>query len=293
MQVNHQAEPLSSRDSSSQKKMLLVSNDDGYQSQFLKVLVQSLLQDFDVFVVAPLDEQSWVGRAMSRSGELEAIPLEDWPCPAWAVSGRPADCVNIGLNHLMNRRPDAVISGMNLGFNVSLPLTLSSGTVAAATEGALAGLPALAFSLAIPREEFLTVSQARGKRDEIGETYTRIAADHARQITHEVLSQAHQAYHVHNINFPPQIQVDAQREITTMTIGGMPSLFKCLDENDLQESTLSEQKKDEQTKTKRFSFAFSNDWHYSYNPQHSDIESLKRGAISHCVLRWDRLSLVD
>ena len=53
-------------------------------------------EDFEVFVVAPRDEQSWVGRAMSRSGVLEAERLHDWPCEAWSVSGRPSDCVNVG-----------------------------------------------------------------------------------------------------------------------------------------------------------------------------------------------------
>ena len=150
-----------------QRPLLLVSNDDGIQSFFLKALVNALLKDFDVLVAAPADEQSWVGRGMSRSGEITASKCLDWPCEAWSITGKPADCVNIALNHLCKRKPAAVVSGMNLGFNTTLVLTLSSGTVAAATEGALAGLPAFAFSLAIAHDEFMQVSRARGYRDEL------------------------------------------------------------------------------------------------------------------------------
>ena len=261
------------------KKRLLVSNDDGYQSHFLRLLVDALVEDFDVCVVAPLEEQSWVGRAMSRSGTLEAKPVLDWPCPAWSVSGRPADCVNIGLNHLIDHTPDAVISGMNLGFNVSLPLTLGSGTVAAATEGALAGLPAIAFSLSIPRDEFMQVSQAKGQRDERGEQITRIAAEHARKITHKLLGQPHIPYTVHNIKFPPQLTEDAPVKSTTMTISRMPSLFT--------QHTAD----GDEGGVRRFSFDFARSWHHTYNPETSDIEAVKRGEISHTTLRWDRLSL--
>ena len=259
-----------------QKKKLLVSNDDGYESHFLKHLVNALVKDFEVWVVAPLTEQSWIGRAMSRSGVLKAIPLKDWPCPAWAVDGHPADCVNIGLNHLIDSPPDAVVSGINLGFNVSLPLTLSSGTVAAATEGALAGLPAFAYSLAIPREEFMTISKDRGKRDVEGEQITKIAAEHARKITLELLQKEQEAYTVHNINFPPLITAEAQRVSSTMTIGQMPSLFA-----PIEPSPAGHQ---------QFSFAFASQWKHTYKPSHADIEVLNQGHISHTILKWDQIS---
>ena len=259
-----------------EKKKLLVSNDDGYESYFLRCLVEALIKDFEVCVVAPLEEQSWVGRAMSRSGILEATPLEDWPCPAWAINGRPADCVNIGLNHLIDGPPDAVVSGINLGFNVSLPLTLSSGTVAAATEGALAGLPAFAYSLAIPRDQFMQVSKTRGKRDESGDQLTQIAAEHARKLTLELLQQDQQAYTVHNINFPAQITKETQRVSTTMTISQMPSLFAPIESSS--------------TGHPQFSFTFANQWKQTYKPSHADTEVLHQGQISHTLLKWDQLS---
>ena len=261
------------------KKKLLVSNDDGYESHFLRALVDALIVDFDVCVVAPLEEQSWVGRAMSRSGTLEARLLSDWPCQAWSVSGRPADCVNIGLNHLVDQKPDAVVSGMNLGFNVSLPLTLGSGTVAAATEGALAGLPAIAFSLSIPRDEFMMVSREKGRRDEQGEHITRAAAEHARIITHQILNESQPPYCVHNINFPPHVTAQSQVSSTTMTLSHMPSLFA-----PINTSNGSDQ-------SRQFSFEFARSWQHTYNPEHSDIEAIKRGEISHTILRWDQVAL--
>ena len=260
-----------------QRKTLLVSNDDGYQSYFLRTLVDALCAHFEVFVVAPRDEQSWVGRAMSRSGILEAEALSDWPCPAWSVSGRPADCVNIALHHLLPRRPDAVISGMNLGFNVTLPLTLSSGTVAAATEGALAGLPSIAFSLSIPRADFFKVSKARGERDEEGNKVTGIAAHHAADMTLNLLGQDHPPFTVHNINFPENVAEDSKICRTTMTLSEIPSLFRLVEPSHEEGNA-------------RFTFEFASEWQHQYKPYHADIEALKRGEISHTVLRWDRLS---
>ena len=264
-----------------QKKTLLVSNDDGYKSAFLRALVDVLCEDFEVFVVAPRDEQSWVGRAMSRSGVLEAERLHDWPCEAWSVSGRPSDCVNVGLHHLLPKRPDAVVSGMNLGFNVTLPLTLGSGTVAAATEGALAGLPAIAFSLSIPRDEFASVSKAHGQRGEGGDRLTRIAAGHAGRITETILRGPHEPFVVHNINFPADIREDSPLTQTTMTISEMPNLFREL-----------EQSVDDRDK-RRFTFEFASEWRHAYKPDHADIEALKRGEISHTILRWDILGKVE
>ena len=111
---------------------------------------------------------------------------------------------------------------MNLGFNVTLPLTLGSGTVAAATEGALAGLPAIAFSLSIPRDEFASVSKAHGQRGEGGDRLTRIAAAHAGRITETILSGPHEPFVVHNVNTPADIREDSPLTQTTMTISRCP-----------------------------------------------------------------------
>lgn len=267
------------------RPLILVSNDDGHSSYFLRALVESLCGPYDVCVVAPLEEQSWVGRAMTRRGELEAIELRGWPCVAWAVSGRPADCVNIGLNHLVERRPAAVVSGMNLGFNASLPLALGSGTIAAATEGALAGIPSFAFSLALESQDFAKVSAARGHRDEEGNAITRRAAERATQIVTELLRAPAPPYSVHNINFPPRVEADAPLTRTELALSEIPSLFAPVMSDTKGSSSLDA--------PRRYTFSFASKWRYTHNPESSDVRALKRGEISHTLIRWDQISTTD
>ena len=275
------------------RPLLLVSNDDGHTSFFLRALVDSLCQTYDVCVVAPLEEQSWVGRAMTRRGMLEVIALDDWPCPAWAVSGRPADCINIGLHHLTSRRPAAVVSGMNLGFNISLPLTLSSGTVAAATEGALAGLPAIAFSLALAPHDFALVSAQHGRRDEAGDQITRRAASRASEITRDLLAQPQLPYSVHNVNFPPDVSEDAPLTHTELALSEIPSLFEPIQSPQEMGHTSNQTTGVQNTDahpSKRYQFSFASRWNYTHNPESSDLKALKRGEISHTLIRWDQIS---
>jgi 5'-nucleotidase len=149
-------------------RSVLVCNDDGVQSFFLRVLVEALQERFErVLVAAPLQEQSWRGRAVSRHGDIrvERLPASVGLGPeAWAVDGTPTDCANIGLGHLFGTgRPDAFVSGINLGFNTTANLIFCSGTVAAALEGALWGIPALAFSKEIKKSQFARLQALSGK----------------------------------------------------------------------------------------------------------------------------------
>ena len=73
---------------------------------------------------------------------------------AWSIDGTPSDCVNIALGHLLPKKPDVVLSGLNIGFNATMPLCLSSGTLAGATEGTAWGLPAVACSLDLEQSLF-------------------------------------------------------------------------------------------------------------------------------------------
>lgn len=255
------------------RPLLLVSNDDGIDSFFLRALVDALLERYEVIVVAPAHQQSWVGRAMTRSGSLTVRRVNDWSCDVWSVDGRPADCVNIGLHHLCETPPVAIISGMNLGFNTTLALTLSSGTVGAATEGALAGLPAFAFSLEIPHTDFLDVSQAHGHRTEEGNRLTRIAATHALKLTSDLLLKPHRPYTVHNINFPAYVTPTSPVRQTTQAIGHMPSLFTQVSED-----------------PECYQFTFSKTWTYTHNPPHSDLNTIRNNEISHTMIDWSTLS---
>ena len=127
---------------------ILVSNDDGIASRGLAALVEAVTPLGEVWVVAPENEQSAASHALSLHRPLRARKLQDrW----FAVDGTPADCVYMAVHHLMkDERPRLVVSGINHGPNLADDV-IYSGTVAAAMEGSLLGVPAIAFSLATRR----------------------------------------------------------------------------------------------------------------------------------------------
>jgi 5'-nucleotidase len=126
------------------RPLLLLSNDDGIQAGGLAVLASRLSLLGDVFVVAPEREQSATSHRITLSRPLRHRDLGG---NKHAVDGTPADCVYVALNMtgLLPRRPDVVVSGINHGLNLGMDVVYS-GTVAAAREGALRGLPAVAVS---------------------------------------------------------------------------------------------------------------------------------------------------
>ena len=124
--------------------LILLTNDDGIHSPGLRVLARALAPLGRVAVVAPDRERSAVSHALTLHLPLRATEQSpDW----WAVDGTPTDCVNIGIHGLVKATPQLVVAGINLGANLGDDLTYS-GTVAAAMEATLMGVPALAVSLA-------------------------------------------------------------------------------------------------------------------------------------------------
>jgi len=127
------------------RPLALLSNDDGYASPGLQAVREALLRDWDVIVVAPEVEQSASSHSLSLRSPLRLRAVSDG---VYALSGTPADCVYVALHggpKVLPRRPDLVVSGINLGLNLGQD-TFYSGTVAAAREAALRGIPALATS---------------------------------------------------------------------------------------------------------------------------------------------------
>ena len=129
---------------------ILVSNDDGYMSDGLRALVTAVEPLGEVWVVAPETEQSAASHAISIHRPLRIRQVR----PRWfAVDGTPTDCSYMAVNHLMkDRRPALMVSGINHGPNLADDVTYS-GTLAAAMEASILGIPAIAFSLAM-RHEF-------------------------------------------------------------------------------------------------------------------------------------------
>lgn len=131
----------------SEKKRILLTNDDGYAAIGISSLYAALSREYDVTVVAPELEQSGVGHAFSYNSPLyyRKIP-SNIGIPGYIVSGTPSDCVKFGVVHIMNKKPDIVVSGMNVGENTGISV-FYSGTVAGAREGAFWQIPSVAFSL--------------------------------------------------------------------------------------------------------------------------------------------------
>jgi len=134
----------------SQRPLILISNDDGIDAPGLVALASAMDGLGDLVVVAPLHEQSAVGHAITVRDPVRA---HSWPfrvpsgkIPAYAVSGTPADCVKLGVDKLAPRTPDLVVSGINQGPNTAVNV-IYSGTVSAATEAAILSIDAIAFSL--------------------------------------------------------------------------------------------------------------------------------------------------
>lgn len=125
---------------------ILVTNDDGIHAPGLEAMIEIATQlSSDVWVVAPEVNQSGAGHSLSLSRPIRCREVTE---AKYAVEGTPTDCVLFAVKHLMrDRKPDVVFSGVNRGTNMADDVTYS-GTVAAAMEGCLLGLPSIAFSQA-------------------------------------------------------------------------------------------------------------------------------------------------
>ncbi len=128
---------------------ILLTNDDGITAPGIQALWQELAAIGEVTVVAPDMERSATSQAITvhHPIRVDNYCIEDPPICAWRVGGTPTDCVKIAIEALLPARPDVVVSGINLGPNLGTDV-LYSGTVSAAIEGALHGIPSLAVSLA-------------------------------------------------------------------------------------------------------------------------------------------------
>lgn len=131
------------------RRTILLTNDDGYWAPGILALHRALSVQHDVIVVAPDTHMSGVGHAITivRPLRYDRLP-EVLGLRGFWVNGTPADCVKLALTRLLDRRPDVVASGMNLGENTGVS-AFYSGTLAGAREGALNKLPSVAFSLGL------------------------------------------------------------------------------------------------------------------------------------------------
>jgi 5'-nucleotidase len=129
---------------------ILVTNDDGFRSEGIRVLAAAFKPLGAVTIVAPTEEASAIGHALTLRHPLRLEAIGD---QSFAVDGTPTDCVNIAITQVFKGLPDLVVSGINKGWNLGDDVTYS-GTVSGALEGALLGVPAIAVSLRATRGEY-------------------------------------------------------------------------------------------------------------------------------------------
>lgn len=169
----------------SPKPLFLLCNDDGVHAPGIKALATAVEKYGDVIVVAPHVERSGSGQGLSLTSPLR---MEKLSSNTYAIEGTPTDCIIFAMNHLVERKPDFVLSGINRGSNIGQDV-LYSGTVAAAMEGCIHGIPSLAFSLAT-RKGF----EFQDYADSIKVV---------RQVLEHIELFTHAREHVLNINIPP------------------------------------------------------------------------------------------
>ncbi|MFC1481523.1 5'/3'-nucleotidase SurE [Candidatus Neomarinimicrobiota bacterium] len=200
------------------KPLILLSNDDGIQSPGLKALCQALLPLGEVVVVAPEIERSAMGHAITLSDPLRVteVDLGIEGVTAYSCSGTPADCVKLAILSILPEKPVLVASGINQGSNTGVNV-IYSGTVSAATEGAILGIPAVAFSI-----------NSRNCRD------FAFAGNVAYQISLQVMVEGIPDGTLLNVNIPEQpdpARIDdyAQGKGYSLTVHGKSDWQDCFD----------------------------------------------------------------
>ncbi|MFZ8960154.1 MAG: 5'/3'-nucleotidase SurE [Flavobacteriaceae bacterium] len=130
------------------KPLILVTNDDGITAPGIRTLIEIMNEIGTVVVVAPDSPQSAMGHAITINSTLYCDPIKitDGPQEEYSCSGTPADCVKLAVNELLDRKPDLCVSGINHGSNSSINV-IYSGTMSAAMEAAIEGIPSIGFSL--------------------------------------------------------------------------------------------------------------------------------------------------
>lgn len=189
------------------RKLVMVTNDDSVQSNGIIQLARSIARYADVMIVAPEQPQSATALSLTLHKPLRVSRVRRKEFNCYAVSGTPGDCVLIGVNKLLPRRPDLIASGINIGDNNTFEDILASGTVAASLEAALSGINAIAFSMQVGDELQFTVGY--GQVD-----FSRAAAV-AGEIVRDILFNGMPGgAELLNVNFPSRIDPSTQLVLT-------------------------------------------------------------------------------
>ena len=249
------------------KLQVLVTNDDGADSPILVPLLRELSELAELCVVVPAAECSWTSKSMTRFEPLVLAEIKCGGFPVQTLTGKPADCAHIGIHNLCSAKPALVISGINMGVNSGLAFTLSSGTIGAAVEGFLSGVPSAAFSLELPEPAFALWRRSR-RLDPALDALVAAAATVAAEIAAEILRGGLPAgADMVSVNMPASTKRESPRCLTDLARTSYGPLFA--------------RRADEP--------------HFAYQScqlqlvsdgANSDVEALARGAIAITPLRY-------
>lgn len=131
------------------RPLILVTNDDGIEAGGIRFLVEALMPLGDIVVVAPDRPMSGMGHAVTINKTLQMEKRHfsvEGVLEAWQTTGTPVDCVKLAIYEILGKKPDLLVSGINHGSNASINV-IYSGTMSAAVEGAVEGIPSIGFSL--------------------------------------------------------------------------------------------------------------------------------------------------
>ncbi len=203
---------------------ILLTNDDGIDSPALAPFARALADLGTVHVVVPDRERSWVGKAITRFDPIRVEKVGLNGEVAWTCTGYPADAVQIGVHELFDEPPSLVVSGINVGYNHGAAFLMSSGTIGAAVEGWVSGIPSIAVSTG-GDGDWSTWKRKVHQPEALFEwerlaTVATSLADEAR------LSGLLDLADVVTINLPFDTTLETPRRVTTVARVGYDRLFR-------------------------------------------------------------------
>jgi 5'-nucleotidase len=238
---------------------LLLTNDDGVDSPALLPFARALSEMAPLKVVVPAGERSWVGKAITRFDEIRVERIQREGIEIFTADGYPADCTQLGVHSLFGAKPDMVVSGINIGLNQGLGFLLSSGTVGAAAEAWIAGLPAVAFSTGSP---FDHRAWAKGAWDDEAAPFWESTAATAADVLAGILQAGYpKNVDVLSVNIPESSAIDSPRRVTSLAKVGYDNIFR-------------------EHEPGRFIHDFNTGLRMTGDLSGSDVEALRSGAIT-------------
>lgn len=205
-------------------RQILVTNDDGVDAPGLPSLARVAAELGEVTVVVPDRERSWVGKAITRFDPVHVESVDRDGITIHAVSGYPADAVQLAIHTLELPRPDLVVSGINLGYNHGAGFLMSSGTVGAAIEAWIAGTPSVALSTGTMGDWHEW--RARAETDQMRPHWERLAEVSVGLIRDIEKADLYSHADAVSINLPFEADTATERRITTIARVGYDRLFQ-------------------------------------------------------------------